>query len=211
MTFQLPRPLPVLVSALAAASMVLAFASCSHLTPLGPTPPQPRHLGSPIVLQAMSVKSGLPGGVCPAGSAPAVPIGIGISWKPLSPSPGGGPPTSSRAVSPESTCYSKVGAPLTITSAAVSPIITFRPPSPSGGGTVPAQYGLTITLPDAGATALAAVTRRAFHSQGYLDISIDGTTLLIPQVQQPFTSPLGIFLASRNRAAQIRRLLVPPS
>ena len=48
-----PRSSSVLASVLAAAGIVLTVASCSHVTPLGPTPPPPRHLGSPIVLRAV--------------------------------------------------------------------------------------------------------------------------------------------------------------
>src|SRR6185295_17915879 len=61
-----PRPAPVLASVLAAGLMLTA-ASCSHLTPLGPAAPQPHHLRSPIVLQAMRVQNPTPAGGCPAG------------------------------------------------------------------------------------------------------------------------------------------------
>jgi hypothetical protein len=67
-----PRTSSVLASVLAAAGLVLAVASCSHLAPIGPdaaaTMPPPRHLGSPIVLEAMRSQPPRPAGGCPAGS-----------------------------------------------------------------------------------------------------------------------------------------------
>lgn len=210
MPCQLSRLSPVLASLLAAAGIVLAVAGCGHVTPLGPTPPQPRQLGSPIILQAMRVQPAASAGGCPAGSAEsAAPLGIGISWKPTKAQPAG-PPTSAQAPA-SSACYRKLGPPVTITSAAVSPVFTFHPPPPPGSAAVPAQYGFSIMLTPAGAAALTAATTRAFHSQGYLDISVIGKTWLLPRVLQPFTDPLQIFLASRNRALELRRILVPSS
>ena len=121
-----------LASALAA-GLVLAVASCTgHITPLGPDPaaalPQPHQLRSPLILQDM-LTQGLvasPGG-CPAG------------WVTLS----GG-------------CYRKTGMPVTITSAAVSPVFAFPPPTPPGQQAPPVQYGFSITVPAADVPALAA-------------------------------------------------------
>ena len=65
----LPRPSFVLAT-MAAAGIVLTVASY-HLTPLGRDAAtavrQPRHLRSPIVLQAMRVQNPTPSGGCPAG------------------------------------------------------------------------------------------------------------------------------------------------
>lgn len=209
MLFQPPRPSLAPAIALAAAGIMLAVAGCSHLAPLGPVPPQPQHLGSPIILQAMRSQSGSPSGGCPAGSLAFVnPSGVGIGFRPISPT-AAGPPKASRATAPAGSCYRKLGTPLRITIAAISQVSAFHPPPPPGGGPAPTQYGLVITLPAAGAAALAAVTTRAFHSKGYLDISVAGKTWLLPQVSQPFTSPLQILLASRNRAFHLRHLLIP--
>lgn len=75
---------------------------------------------------------------------------------------------------------------------------------------MPAEYGFMIALPAAGAAALTAVTTTAFDSHGYLVIRVSGKIWLLPQVLQPFTN-FEIFLASRKRALQLRRILAPPS
>lgn len=211
MPFQSPlRSSSVLASALAAAGLMLAVAGCSSLTPLGPARPQPRHLLSPIVLQAMRGQPHTATGGCPAGSvAFPAPPGVGIGWQPLSAAPGG-PPSPARATSVANPCYRMLGRPVTITSAAISPVYSFHPPTPPGGAAVPVQYGFNIALPAAGAAALTAVTTTASESHGYLDISVSGKIWLIPQVLQPFTN-FQIFLASRNQALQLRRHLAPPS
>src|SRR5689334_1407890 len=107
-----PRLPPVLASALAAAGLMLAVASCSHLAPLGPDTaaalPQPHHLRSPFVLEAMRVQPPTPAGGCPAGYAAlpgANPVAV----------PAGRPHRvhldSALAVSQ---CYRKTGTPVTI-------------------------------------------------------------------------------------------------
>ena len=128
-----PRRAPVLASVLATGLMLTA-ASCSHLTPLGPTPPQPHHLRSPIVLQAMRVQNPTPAGGCPAG------------FTKLS-APGQGPG-----------CYRPLGAPVTITSAAVAPGPTVGPASPSDAP--PSGYGLLIALPAAERTVAPGTLAR---------------------------------------------------
>src|SRR6516225_9187077 len=145
-----PRPLPVLASVLAAAGVVLALASCTgHLTPLGPdqagTMPQPHHLRSPLILQDMRTQGLIPPpGGCPAG------------WVTLSGGPG-----------QPGQCYRKTGTPVTITSAAVSPVFSFRPPTPPGQQQAPpVQYGFSITVPAADAPELAAVFPTAPGSPG---------------------------------------------
>jgi hypothetical protein len=103
-----PRPASVLAGALAT-GLMLTVASCSHLTPLGPTAdiPQPHHLRSPIVLQAMRVQNPTPADGCPAHftmlSAPGTYPGV---------------------------CTRPVGTPVTITSAAVSPVSSFQQKTP---------------------------------------------------------------------------------
>lgn len=178
-----PRPLPALASALAAAGIMLAVASCSHITPIGPsaTMPQPHHLRSPFVLEAMRTQPHPPASGCPAGS-------VALS---------GGP----------GQCYRKLGTPVTITSAAISSHLPTPPPGQQAG---PAAYGFVITLPAADLAALKAVTTTAADAHGYLSISVADKTWLLPQVLQPFTSPhFEIAFPSRNQARQLYRMLVP--
>jgi hypothetical protein len=178
-----PRPLPVLASMLAAAGIALAVASCSHITPIGPgaSMPQPQHLRSPFVLEAMRGQPSTPAGGCPAGS-------VALS---------GGP----------GQCYRKLGTPVTITSAAVSSHLPTPPPGQEAG---PAIHGFVITVPAADQAALTAVTTTAADAHGYLSISVADRTWLLTRVLRPFTSQhLEIAFPSRNQALQLQRLLVP--
>ena len=149
MTFQPPARLPAGAAIVLAAGLMLTAASCSHLTPLGPDPaatmPQPHHLRSPLVLQDMRIQPPAPAAGCLAGY-------IAL--------PGGASPGA---------CYRKTGTPVTITSAGVSPVSSFRPPQPPGQQAGPIQYGFWITLPAADVPALAAVIPTApgrAHRQG---------------------------------------------
>ena len=180
-----PRPAPVLASVLAAGLMLTAV-SCSHLTPLGPAArPQPHHLRSPIVLQAMSVQNPTPAEKCPAGFTKL-------------PAPGQGPG-----------CYRPLGAPVTITSAAVSPGPTAGPASPSGAP--PTVYGLFIALPAAERAELTAVSSQAYDSRGALGISVAGKTWALPPVMAPFThGQFEIVVSSRNEFLQLQRILTSP-
>jgi hypothetical protein len=191
MPFQLPlRPPSVLASVLAAAAIVIAVAGCSHITPLGPdaaaTLPPPRHLGSPMIVQVMrSRPPGLARG-CPAG------------WVTVSMPPG----------APATPCYRPLGKPVTITSAAVSSVSTYRPPPGQPKG--PASYVFTVTLPAADAAAVTAVIRQAYDSGDAVGISVAGKLWQAPQVLQPFPGQqLQIALLSRNQAFQLHRILVP--
>jgi hypothetical protein len=188
MPFQPPCPSSVLISVLAAAGVVLAVAGCSHVTPLGPTPPQPRHLGSPIVLQATRSLGPTPTSGCPAGSVALSPPGDG------------------------SGCYHKLGPPVTLTSATVSPIIsgpTTAPAGQQGGGQ--ASYGFVVAVPAGDVAAVTAIIKQAYDSHGAVDISVAGKTWAAPQALKPFPGQqLQIFLPSRNQALQLRRMLIPP-
>jgi PadR family transcriptional regulator, regulatory protein PadR len=186
MPFQPPRrPSSVLASVLAAAGIVLTVASCSHVAPLGPTP-QPRHLRSPFVLEALRIQPATKAGGCPAGS-------VALS---------GGP----------GQCYRKLGTPVTFSSAAVYPVSSHQPRTPQGQAAGPAVYAFMMILPGAEVAALTAVTTTAADSQGYLDISVAGKTWLLPKVLQPFTGPqLEIALPTRNQTRQLQHILVPPS
>ena len=187
MPFRLrPRPSSVLAS-LAAAGLVLTGAGCaSHLTPLGPnTAPQPHHLRSPIVLQAMRIQPATPAGRCPAGT--------------IAPSGGSAP------------CYRKLGTPVTITSAAVS-AATLSPAQPkttSGQVAGPSAYGFMIALPVADAAALTTVTTTASDAHGYLALSVAGRTWVLPRVLRPFTRPQFQIILPSNQAHQFQHLLAP--
>ena len=192
------RPPRVLASVLAAAGIAVAIASCSHLAPLGPDAslPQPHHLRSPFVLEAMRVQPPTPAGGCPAGYTAL---------------PGNNPtipgPASSSGITQ---CYRKTGTPVTITSAAVSPVSPVSAPKPPPGQKAPVQYGFVITLPAADIPALTAVTTTAYHARGALAISIAGKTWALPPVGGPFRGPqFQIPMPSRNQALQIQRMLAP--
>jgi hypothetical protein len=206
MPFQPPPRLPAAVaSVLAAAGIVLAVASCTgHITPLGPdqaaTMPQPHHLRSPLILQDVRIQlPTLVGGSCPNG------------WVTLSGGPGPGQ------------CYRKTGTPVTITSAAVSAVLPFRPPPPPGQQAVPVQYGFWITLPAPDAPALTAVipmasgppgppTARVVTSATAIPaISVAGRTWLLQGFATRFADrELEVTLPSRNQALQLQRMLAAP-
>jgi hypothetical protein len=198
----LPRLLSVLASVLAAGVM-LTVASCSHVTPLGPDPaatmPQPHQLQSPLVLEDMRMQHSTPGGGCPAGS-------VALSGS-------AGP------------CYRTTGTPATITSAGVSPITSFQPPTPPGQQQAePTQYGFWITVPAADAPAVTAVIPAAEGqgssgaqgpvasavpaSQPVPAISVAGQTSLLVGFTIRFTGrEVEVFLASRNQALKLQRIL----
>ena len=195
MPYQRPR-LPSALASVLAAGIVLAVASCTgHITPLGPdqaaTMPQPHHLRSPLILQDM-LTQGLvpPPGGCPAG------------WVTLS----GG-------------CYRKTGTPVTITSAAVSPVIPFRPPPPPGQQAPPVQYGFSITVPAADVPALAAVLPAAPGPPGpptasavtpatpIPAISVADRTWILAGYSALQGRQFDVTLPSKNQALQLQRML----
>jgi hypothetical protein len=224
------RPLPVLASVLAAAGVVLAVASCTgQITPLGPdqTPvamPPPRHLGSPIIVQVMRVQPPTATGGCPAGwVAVSLPAGGGpriaiaravpVVRKGASASPAPPPPSASLAPPPPSaapapiTCYRPAGTPVTITSAAVSSVLTYRPPPGQPKG--PDLYGFIVAVPGADVAAVTAIIRQAHDSGSAVGISVAGKLWQAPLVRQPFPGQrLQITLLSRNQARQLYRILV---
>ncbi len=221
-----PRPLPVLASVLAAAGVVLAVASCTgQITPLGPDPtpvamPAPRHLGSPIIVQVMRVQPPQATGGCPAGwAAVSLPAGGGprtttgavpVARKGASGSPAPPPPSAAPAPPPPSapiTCYRPAGTPVTITSAAVSPVLTYRPPPGQPKG--PDLYGFIVAVPGADVTAVTAIIRQAHDTGSAVGISVAGKLWQAPLVRQPFPGQrLQITLLSRNQARQLYRILV---
>ena len=202
MPYQHPRLPSALASVLTVAGIVLAVASCTgHITPLGPdqavTMPPPHHLRSPLILQDMRTQGPAPvgSGGCPAG------------WVTLpGPNPG--------------QCYRKTGTPVTITSAAVSPVFPFQPPTPPGQQAPPVQYGFWITLPAADAPALATVIPAAPGSPGpptasavtsatpIPAISVAGRTWVLQGFATRFAGrQLEVTLPSRNQALQLQRML----
>ena len=190
---------------LAAAGSVLAVASCTgQITPLGPEAavPHPHQLRSPLILEDMRTQglvAGQPGG-CPAG------------WVTLSSDPG-----------QPGQCYRKTGTPVTITSAAVSPVVSFRPPPPPGQQAPPVQYGFSITVPAADVPALATVLPTAAGSPGppgpptasavtsatpLPAISVAGRTWILLGFASPSAGgEFDVTLASRSQALQIQRML----
>jgi hypothetical protein len=200
---------------LAAAGVALTAAACSQVAPLRVVPPTPGRLGTPIIVRAMHQPSPPDAGTgrCPAGFvAPGMPLADGFSAKAVSPSAArsSGPPTASQGP-PSNECFRVLGAPVTITSAAVFPISTFHPPTPPGGAPPPpVEYGVQIGLTAAGAREVAAVTTTAYHAQANLDISVSGRTYVLTNAPQPFTN-FQIFLRSRGQAERFRRLLLRSS
>jgi len=191
-----PRPVSVLASLLAA-GFLLSVASCSNVTPLGPyaapAVPQPHQLRSPLVLRAVDMEMPTPAGGCPSGS-------VALS---------GGP----------GQCYRYIGAPVTVTSAAVSPVSSFQPPTPSGQQAVPTQYGILITLPAADGSALAVVPTPPVPAGGApVSTSAAGGSDFVITVAGRTWVPIGfgarspthqldVDLASRNQALQLQSTL----
>lgn len=184
MPFPPPPRLAAAAASVLAAGLMLTAAGCSHLTPLGPAAAlEPHQLRSPIVLQAMSVQNPPLAGGCPAGftmlSAPSQTL---------------------------AGCYRPLGAPVTITSAAVGPGPTARPVSPQDAP--PSEYGLLITVPAADRAELTAVTTQAYTSQGAVDISVAGKTWGLPMAMAPLTNgSFTIGLPSESEVLQLQRTL----
>jgi hypothetical protein len=201
-----PRRPSALASVLAAAGIVVAVAGCSgRITPLGPdqaaTVPQPHHLRSPLILQDVRTQGLVsPPGGCPAG------------WITLSGGAGA--------------CYRKTGTPVTITSAAVSPVFSFRPPTPPGQQAEPVQYGFSITVPAADVPALAAVLPMASGPPAppgppsasavtaatpTPTISVAGRTWILLGYGALEGREFGVTLPSRDQALQLQRILAASS
>jgi len=194
MSFQPPpRRWSARASWLAAAGLMLALAGCAgHVTPLGPDGSQPtqtlppsRHLGSPIILQVMRSRPATAPGKCPAGY-------VALS------APGSA-----------GTCYRSLGAPATVTSAAVSSVF-MNGSSPPGQPKGPASYGFRVAVSAADMAAVTAVIKRAYDAKGALAVNVAGKTWEAPQVDAPFTGQqLEISLPSKNQALRLYRILVP--
>jgi hypothetical protein len=219
MPFQ--RSLPVLASALAAAGLVLAVAGCSHIAPLGPDPapvslPPTRQLGSPIIVQVLRSQPPTAAGRCPAGSVdlfglqPNVPraaVAQSVLRRPVQGSTAIPTPAPARPARPPVgvACYLTVGRPVTVTSAAVSSVTTYR--NQPG----PAAYGFVVAFPTADVAALTAVVRQAQDAGDATSISVAGKLWQAAQPRQKIIAlrAVQITLLSRNQAVQLYRLLVP--
>jgi hypothetical protein len=198
MSFQLPARLPSVLASAVAAGLMIAVASCSHVTPLGPDPaatittPRPHQLRSPLVVQDMQMRQQALPGMCPAGYAE-------IS---------GGYP---------GTCYRKTGPLATIASAGVSSLTSFQPPTPQGQQEPPIQYGFWISLPAADAQALTAVTGppgpvtgapQSSAATSDLTVSVaDRTWALIGYAIRPSGREFEVFLSGRELALQLQQVL----
>jgi hypothetical protein len=190
-----------LANALAAAGLVLAVASCSgHVTPLGPdqaaTLPQPHQLRSPIILRDMHMQQSSAIGACPAG------------WVTL---PGGPNPGQ---------CYQQAGRPVTITSAAVSPVFSFQPPGAPGQQAPPVQYAFWITVDAAEVPPVATVIPEASGPPGpptatavtpaatIPAISVAGRTWVLLGFATRFAGrEFEATLSTQNQALQLQRML----
>jgi hypothetical protein len=221
MPFQCPSPLSVLASALTAAGLVLAVASCSHITPLGQDPPpvnlpSARNLGSPIKMQIMRRQPPAVTGRCPAGSIrlfgsdPNVPrdaVAPAVPAHPVQGSTAAPTPTATAPPAPPAgvACYLPVGTPVTITYAAVSSVTTHR--NQPG----PAWYVFVVAFPTADVPALTALIRQAYDSGDAVGMSVAGQLWQAPQPRRKFIALRAeqINLLSRNQAVQLYRLLVP--
>ncbi len=225
MPFQRPPcPQSVRASALAAVVLVLAVAGCSNITPLGPSPaqvslPPARDLGSPITMQIMRGQPPTPIGRCPAGSvalfglepnvrraavasARSVQAGTGGT---ATPAPWPTPPTTPLAPPAGVACYRPVGTPVTVTSAAVSPVTTNR--NQPG----PAWSVFVVAFPAADVPALTALIRQAYAAGDAIGMSVAGKLWQAPQTRRKFIALRAeqINLLSRTQAVQLYRLLVP--
>lgn len=221
----LPRPshpLSVLAGALAAAAAGLAVAGCSQITPLGPDPavnlPPARHLGSPITVQVLHSRPPTAAGRCPAGSVdlfglqPNVPraaVAHALLPRPVQGSTATAAPTAKlpRPARPPVgvACYRPAGTSVTVTSAGVSSVTTYR--NQPG----PAMYGFVIAFPSADVAALTAVVRQAQDAGEATSISVAGKLWQAPQPRQRVNAlrAVQITLLSRNQAVQLHHLLVP--
>jgi len=171
---------------IAVAALALACAGCSHILPLGPAPPAPRHLASAVTLRLVLSQPSAPAGGCPAG------------YTTLS------APFTDYPEVPDA-CYRNLGQPVTFTFAAVT--MAYQPATSQQ----PALYGLNFTLPAAEAAALTAITTKAFDTRDQMAVSTGGKTWGVFMAAGPFTNgQFGILVQSENQALQLQRILIPP-
>jgi hypothetical protein len=171
---------------IAVAALALTCAGCSHILPLGPAPPAPRHLGSAVILQLVLSQPPSPADRCPAGYATFA------------------TPFTDYPEVPDA-CYRTLGQPVMFTSAAVT--MAYQPAT----NQQPALYGLNFTLSAAEAAALMAITTKAFDSRDQMAVSTAGKTWGVFMPGGPFTNgQFGILVQSEYQALQLQRILIPP-
>jgi hypothetical protein len=229
------RPLPVMAILLAVVGTLLTVAGCGTITPLGPGPepvslPPARNLGSPIIMQVMRSQFPTPAGACPVGSValfgsdPNVPRAAGapvpvhttrarahfksVLGSTATPAPPATPmatPPAPPGLPAGVACFSPAGRPVTITSAAVSSVTTYR------NHPGPAWYGFVVAFPAADVPALTALIHQAYASGDALGVTVGGKLWQAPQPQRNFGALRAeqVNLMSRTQAVQLYRLLVP--
>ena len=180
--------------------------------------PPAHQLGSPISVQVIRSQPPTAAGRCPAGSVdlfglqPNVPrasVAQALLPRPVQGSTATAAPTATlaRPATPPVgvACYLPVGRPVTVTSAAVSSVTTYR--NQPG----PAAYGFVVAFPTADVAALTAVVRQAQDAGDATSISVAGKLWQAPQPRQKIIAlrAVQITLLSRNQAVQLYRLLVP--
>jgi hypothetical protein len=112
------------------------------------------------------------------------------------------------AVTAAITCYRPAGAPVTISSAAVSSVFTQRPPPGQAKG--PDLYGFVVAVPGTDVAAVTAVIKRAYDTRSVVGITVAGKLWQASQVFKPFPGQqLETSFRSRNQALRLHRILVP--
>ena len=93
---------------------------------------------------------------------------------------------------------------------AVCPAGTTATTGANLSGNQPAVYGLTFTVPAAEASALAAITAKAFDSRDQMAISTAGKTWGVTLTAGPLThGQFGIWVQSKNQVLQLQRIVLP--
>ena len=107
-------------------------------------------------------------------------------------------------------CFRPVGTPLTLTSASISPVATYRPTPPPSQPAPPVSYGFMVGVPPAQVAGVTALIKQAYDAHGALGVTVDGKLWQAAKIAQPFSGGgFQIALLSRSQALQLYRLLVP--
>jgi hypothetical protein len=177
-------------------------------------------------MQVMRSQPPTPAGRCPAGSVALFGSDPTVPRAAVAATPAGSPvPVHSRLIqesaaappAPKATpttppgplagvaCYLPVGRPVTITSAAVSSVTTFR--NQPG----PAWYGFVVAFPSTDVAALTALIHQAYDSGDAVGMSVGGKLWQAPQPRRSFSALRAeqVNLLARSQAFQLYRLLVP--
>jgi hypothetical protein len=226
----LSAPLRARVGSLAVAGAVLAVAGCASVAPIGPDSAPAsfapsRQLGSALVLQVMRSQQPTPAGRCPVSSVSL--FGLALVPRAVTSHHRAGPPqlvhthhagagsrptptsTPTAATAPATpnpagvACFQPAGSPVTITSAAVSSVASFR--YQAG----PVTYGFLVAIPADFVQSVTAVIKHAYDSRDAVGISVAGKLWQAPHVVKPFVGQqIQIVLLSKSQAVQLHHLLV---